>query len=248
MENELKPFWSRLFDFNWKFGLFLILIICIPRFLLVLDANATSNYAFIGLIMLISAIAPFIFLSKYGRREIGITETKNYPWLLLAFISGLIFSILLYYFGELLYENKIENWYVYIGKSYNIPAEIKADDKRNMFIIMAITGMIFSPIGEELFFRGIVHSSFAKSLGNTKASIIDSSAFALTHISHFGLIFINYQWKFLPIPTIIWVASMFFVSLLFYFCRKKTGSISGAIICHSAFNLGMIYCIFYLLD
>ena len=48
--------------------------------------------------------------------------------------------------------------------------------------------MIFSPIGEELFFRGIVHSSFAKSIGNFKASIIDSVAFALTHISHFGTI------------------------------------------------------------
>lgn len=248
MENELKPFWTRLFDFNWKFGLFLILIICIPRFILVLNANETSNYAFIGLIMVISAIAPFIFLSKYGRKEIGITKTKNYTWLLVAFILGLIFSILLYFFGELLYKNTIENWYVYIGKSYNIPAEIKSDDKRVMFIIMAITGMIFSPIGEELFFRGIVHSSFAKSFGNAKASIIDSTAFALTHISHFGLIFINDEWKFLPIPTILWVASMFFVSLLFYHCRKKSGSISGAIICHSAFNLGMIYCIFYFLN
>jgi hypothetical protein len=28
-----------------------------------------------------------------------------------------------------------------------------------MFAIMAITGMTFSPIGEELFFRGIVHGT-----------------------------------------------------------------------------------------
>jgi hypothetical protein len=66
---ELKPFWSMLFDFNWKFGLFLILVICIPRFVLVLHANETANYGFIGLIMLISAIAPFVFLSKYGRKK-----------------------------------------------------------------------------------------------------------------------------------------------------------------------------------
>lgn len=66
MENELKPFWNRIFNFNWKFGLFLILIICIPRFILVLNANASGIYSYIGLIMVISAIAPFIFLSKYG--------------------------------------------------------------------------------------------------------------------------------------------------------------------------------------
>lgn len=112
---------------------------------------------------------------------------------------------------------------------------------------MAFTGMTFSPIGEELFFRGIVHSSFAKSIGEKKASIVDGSAFALTHISHFGLVFINSKWEFFTIPTIIWVTSMFLVSVLFFTFRKYAGSISGAMICHSAFNLGMIYCIFYLL-
>jgi len=40
---------------------------------------------------------------------------------------------------------------------------------------MAITGITFSPIGEELFFRGIIHSSFAKSIGDKKASLVDNS-------------------------------------------------------------------------
>ena len=111
---------------------------------------------------------------------------------------------------------------------------------------MALTGMVFSPVGEELFFRGIVHSSFAKSIGDKKASVVDSLAFSLTHISHFGLVFINDRWDFLATPTLIWVLSMFLVSVLFFVFRKYSGSILGAMICHSAFNLGMIYCIFYL--
>jgi len=248
MENELKVFWRKIFNFNWRFGLFLILIICIPRFVLVLNANETGNYSFIGLIMTISAIVPFIFLSKYGKKVIGLTKPKTYSWLIFAFIIGLTFSILLYFLGELIYKNSFENWYVYIGKSYHIPSEINSNDKLIMFITMAITGMIFSPMGEELFFRGIVHSSFTKSVGNFKASIIDSSAFALTHISHFGLVYINNEWKFFPVSAIIWVASMFIMSILFYLCRKKSGSLLGAVICHSAFNLGMIYCIFYMLN
>lgn len=246
MENELRPFWSRIFDFNWKFGLFLILIICIPRFLLVLQANASANYSYLGLIMIISAIAPFIFLSRHGRRKIGIIKPKNHRWLLYAFVSGLIASVILYLLGEILYGNTYENWYNYIGRSYNIPEGIGPKDKAILFIIMALTGMLFSPIGEELFFRGIVHSSFETSLGEKKAAIVDGSAFALTHISHFGWVFINNQWKFLKMPTLIWVVSMFCVSLLFLVCRKRSGSLLGAICCHSAFNLGMIYCIFYL--
>nr|WP_294276765.1 CPBP family intramembrane metalloprotease [uncultured Chryseobacterium sp.] len=54
------------------------------------------------------------------------------------------------------------------------PNGIAGNDKLVMFVIMSVTGMVFSPVGEELFFRGIVHSSFAKSVGNFTASLIDS--------------------------------------------------------------------------
>ena len=197
--------------------------------------------------MVISAIVPFIFLARYGRKEIGIANPKNYWWLFIAFASGLLFSFLLYYLGQIIYGNSYENWYKYIGKSYNIATGINQHDKVVLFVVVALTGMIFSPIGEELFFRGIVHSSFAKSIGDKKASMIDSLAFAVTHISHFGLVFINNEWNFFVIPTLIWVASMFLVSMLFFVMKQNSGSILGAIICHAAFNLGMTYCIFYLL-
>jgi len=247
MENELRPLWQRIFRYNWKFGLFLILIICIPRFILVLNANATGNYKYIGLIMFVSALAPFIFLNKTGRQKIGISKAKNLHSLLIALFAGLVASFLLFYLGEYLYGSTYENWYKYIGKSYSIPPGINPHDKSILFTIMAITGMLFSPIGEELFFKGIVHSSFAKSIGERKASMVDSSAFAATHIAHFGLVFINSQWHFFTTPSIIWVISMFLVSLLFFAFKKYSGSILGAIICHSSFNLGMIYCIFYLM-
>ncbi len=248
MENELKPFWNRLFSFNWKFGLTLFFLICIPRFLLVMHANATGNYEYIGHIMAISSFLPFIFLSKYGREKIGIKKSKNYKSLLIAFFIGLLVSVLIYFLGKLLYGNSYENWYQYIGKSYRIPLQINPNDKLILFAIMAFTGMTFSPIGEELLFRGIIHASFEKSIGERNASLVDSSAFALVHISHFGLVFINNQWAFYTIPAIIWVLCMFLVSLLFFKFKKLSGSILGAIICHAAFNLGMTYCIFYLMD
>ncbi|WP_419213082.1 hypothetical protein ACNR9Q_02815 [Maribacter sp. X9] len=69
MENELKPIWRRVFNFNWKFGLFLILLICIPRFVLVLHGNVIGNMQFVGIMMLMMVIAPFVFLSKYGRKK-----------------------------------------------------------------------------------------------------------------------------------------------------------------------------------
>ena len=245
MENELRPFWNRIFTFNWKFGLLLILLICLPRFILVLQANSSGSYGSIGVIMVISAIAPFIFLCKYGRQQTGITKPQKYRWLFIAFASGLGSSILLYFLGEILYGSSFENWYVYIAKSYKIPPGIDSHTKAILFSVMALTGMTFSPIGEELFFRGIVQASFAKSIGEKKAGTVEGSAFALTHISHFGLVFINDQWSFLFGPALIWVGSMFLVSKLFLIVKRFSGSILGAIICHAGFNLGMIGCIFY---
>ncbi len=247
MENELKPFWSKFFDFDWKFGSFLILIICIPRFFLTMSANASGNYTSIGLIMAFSALVPFIFLSKYGRGKIGIKKSEKYKSLLIAFVIGLAFSVFMYFLGQILYGNTYENWYQYIGKSYQIPPIISQNDKQILFVVMAFQGMAFSPIGEELLFRGVIHASFEKSVGEKNASIVDSIAFALTHISHFGLVFINNKWAFYTIPSMIWVMCMFLVSILFFTCKKYVDSILGAIICHAAFNLGMIYCIFYLM-
>jgi uncharacterized protein len=248
MENELKPFWNQLFDFNWKFGLSLIFLICIPRFLLVMRANASGNYAYMGLIMTISALVPFIFLSKYGRQKIGIKKPTNYKPLLIAFIAGLTASVFLYFLGQILYENSHENWYQYIGKSYKIPLGINQHDKLILFTIVAFTSMIFSPVGEELLFRGVIQASFSTSIGEKNASFVDSSAFALVHISHFGLVFNNNQWDFYTISAIIWAVSMFLVSLLFFKFKKYAGSILGAIVCHAAFNLGMTYCIFFLMS
>jgi len=244
---ELKPFWQKYFGFNWKFGLFLILIICVPRFLLVLHANATANYRYIGLLMVTSALAPYVFLTRDGRKKIGMKWSAKYDVVVIGFFIGLFCSLLIYVAGDMLFGSSYENWYVYIGRSYNIPAGIAGKDKAILFAVMAGTGMIFSPIGEELFFRGIVHSSFANSVGERKASYIDGAAFALTHISHFGLVYVNRHWEFLIGATLNWVLYMFFLSLVFNAIKKDSGSLVGAIFCHAAFNLGMIYCIFYLL-
>ncbi|MEX0289074.1 MAG: CPBP family glutamic-type intramembrane protease, partial [Flavobacteriaceae bacterium] len=175
MKKELRLLWRNYFSFDWKFGLILLAIVCIPRFIMVLQANQSGNYGPIGIIMLISALVPFIFLSKFGRTHIGIRGSSKWGTLILSFALGIALSLLFYVLGKELYGNSYLNWYEYIGRSYNIPEVISTKDKQIMFGIMATMGMLFSPIGEELFFRGIVHGSFAKSFGTKWASVIDSS-------------------------------------------------------------------------
>jgi membrane protease YdiL (CAAX protease family) len=124
-------------------------------------------------------------------------------------------------------------------------ASQSAEDRLIYFIIYAVIGMLFSPIGEEFLYRGIAHESFAAQLGGRPAALIDAGAFALTHLAHFGVVFVAGAWAFLPLPALFWVTAMFVASLAFYRFRKLTGSLSGAVAAHAGFNLGMNWVIFY---
>jgi hypothetical protein len=191
-------------------------------------------------------ITPWIFLTKEGRRNIGIRKPTNYRWLLYSFLVGAAFCVIVFIVGILLFNHTYSNWFVYISKSYQSIGIISTASQRlTYFLIYSLVGMTFSPIGEELFYRGIVHGSFVEEFGEQKASIIDSMAFALTHLAHFGLIYMSGNWHFLFIPAILWVIFMFITSRIFFTCKQKTGSIYGAIISHAAFNLTMMYVIFY---
>jgi len=107
--------------------------------------------------------------------------------------------------------------------------------------------MTFSPIGEELFYRAVIHQAFKGELGDRKAAVIDSAAFALTHLAHFGIVYAAGAWKFMPLPALLWVSAMFFTCLVFNRVRQESGSILGAILTHAGFNFGMGFLIFYAL-
>ena len=105
--------------------------------------------------------------------------------------------------------------------------------------------MIFSPIGEEFLYRGVIHGSFVSKFGEIKASVFDSLAFAFTHLAHFGIIYIAGNWSFLPVPALLWIVSMFFVSQIFFRCKLMCDSIFGAVFSHAGFNFAMMYFTFY---
>ncbi len=238
--------WSKLFKLNWQFGLFLIILFGIPRFIIVLNANKTGNYNFTSIIFVLMILVPFVLLTKQGRQLIGIISSRSFKWMAFSFILGIISCAIVFLIGQLLFDNTSSNWFVYISKSFSVSKiGLTEDNKLIFFLIFAFVSMIFSPIGEEFLFRGIIHKSFENKFGVNKASIIDSSAFAFTHLAHFGIIYVNNSWKLLLVPAILWVIIIYFLGRLFHLCKVKTNSIFGAVICHAGFNVAMIYFIFY---
>src|ERR1700737_2637772 len=96
----LRSFWSRLFQFNTVFGLVVILLFGIPRFIIVLHANITRNYNYLSIIFLLMWISPFIFLTRSGRKYIGMTKSSNYRWLLFSFLTGIAGCTIMYLVAE----------------------------------------------------------------------------------------------------------------------------------------------------
>ena len=243
--NHFRSLFSQL-KFNPALGLFLILLFGVPRFAAVLWTNQGGDYRYVALLFVAMWLLPYILLNKSGREEIGLKKPAKNLWIYLALPLGILLSTFVWWAGDRLYGSEISNWYVYISQSYDLPASFSGVQEYFMyFLIFAGTSMVFSPIGEEILYRGFIHRCFSEKYGDKKAAYIDNWAFALTHLAHFGIIYQVGQWEILWIPALVWVALMSRAARLFSTCRRGSDSVWTAVIAHAGFNLAMTYFIFY---
>lgn len=227
-------------------GVLLLVIFGLLRVALVLQANVTGSYQVVSFVFVAMAVLPWVVLTREGRRKIGIIRPSRWRWVLPAAVAGVTVLLAVYAAATALWGRTVENPFAYIASTYSsVPDSPSDTDRLIYFIIYAVIGMLFSPIGEEVLYRGFAHESLACRLGNRGAAVVDAGAFAVTHLAHFGIVYIAGAWTFLPLPAVLWVIAMFLSSLVFYAFRVLTGSILGAIVAHAAFNLAMNFVIFY---
>lgn len=241
-----RGFLGKNIAFSARLGWLLILLFGIPRFFLVLGANSGGTYSYISLIFLCMWATPFLLLTKKGRTLIGLHKPGRPLWWMFAPLLGIGMSLLVFFLGDWFYGNGISNWFVYISRSYEgmVPAD-SASHQFLIFAILATLGMTFSPIGEELLYRGLIHQCFVTRLGEPGASRVDSAAFAVTHLAHFGILYTAAGWEFRAIPALLWMGLMYLSCRLFFLCKVRGGSLYMAILCHAGFNLAMTYVIWF---
>ena len=177
----------------------------------------------------------------------GLRRPANWTWVVVAFISGFLYCLVMYLLANAWFTPGEEHWLHYLAGTYQqVPLPLSDTDRTIYFAIFAGIGMTFSPIGEELFYRGMIHEHFREKYGEQGASLLDSMAFSLVHLAHFGIICTAAgTYAFLPLPALFWVLFLFALCLSFSYFRKRSGSILGAILAHAGFNVGMNYFIFY---
>lgn len=108
-----------------------------------------------------------------------------------------------------------------------------------LHLTFTIVACLFSPIGEEIFFRGFLQKVLEDRHGRTRATLMEASLFALVHLCHHGILLGAAGFQLLPVSGALWVAQMFLLSLLFAWLRRGSDSILPAILAHAAFNAAM---------
>jgi len=192
------------------------------------------------------ALMPFIFLKKEGRRRVGLTKRKSAKYYLIGIMAGTALPLLCYSLGLLLFDHSNDNWFISIKNSYLRTTDTTGMSLQQQFIIFTIPALIFSPIGEEIFFRGFLQEALTTKLPYQSAMIIDSLFFALVHLFHHGIIKdLTGEIHFYPLSGFIWVLLMFVTAMAFAVLKKSSGSIYPAIVSHAVFNLVMNISIFY---
>lgn len=238
----LRAFWQSIFKTDFSFMIITFIILGVIR--VVGLAGYGLNLTVLG--FLIMWIMPIIFLDKEGRRKIGIKKPESWSSLFLSFFIGIVAAASIYYLGYLLYGYGIENWGMSIVSEY----ADQGGDVFNPVVFASITffTMLFSPIGEELYFRGIIQEILANKTGSYKSAVFLSSlSFAIIHLPHHKLFFQRQNLTNSFIPLFLWTVFMFLVSYLFMYAREKTDSIWGAILCHSGYILGMKLIVYFIL-
>ncbi len=243
-ENLLYTYIQRVFKQSWIVILILYIFLALIRGFGAFGQENIRILIMVGFILM--WILPFFFFSKHGRWSIGIKKVEKPLWLLWGVLIGSSAALAILGVGMLFTKNNI-HWYISIVNQVISPEMRELLPFVSVFFMTTIPSMIFSPIGEELFFRGMIHETIREKTNEKIATLVNSFAFALVHIFHFGFVVEGTTLHYLVGPGIVWFLLMFILSILFTVCRKKSGNIFSAILAHSSFNLIMCVTTFFIL-
>jgi membrane protease YdiL (CAAX protease family) len=190
-------------------------------------------------LMCIGMIAlPWVLLSPHGRYQIGLKLPDRSARMLTGLAAGAAMACLCFYFGSLLFGNTEEHWFASVARSYSAPG-LNGASLLQLHLTFTIAACLFSPIGEEIFFRGFLQKVAQQRLSPTGATHLQAALFALVHLCHHGIVATAAGLVVLPLSGALWVLLMFGFSWVCACLRRSSDSLLPAMAAHAAFNAVM---------
>jgi len=241
----LRSFWLPVFGDGFRLAILLAALAAVVRGVGMLGPQRFFWILPLGFIVM--AVTPLLFFRREGRRRAGLRLPRRPQWLVWGVLLGALAAGLLFWLGVSLFGETSDNWFVSVRNSFPVTPEMAGLRTAQLFWIISIPSLIFSPLGEEIFFRGFLQQVVEERWNRRTGVIVDAGWFAAIHLFHHGILRIDGQVQILPFSGALWMVLIFGTGVLFAFLRHRTGSLVAPILSHAAFNLGMNYTIFYLL-
>lgn len=195
----------------------------------------------------VMAGTPWMLLDRDGRRRIGLVRPGRARFYAIGVVAGALAAFASGMLGLLLFGHGPDNWYVSVASNYRGMMDASAFSMIVLQLVFTTPALLFSPIGEEMFFRGVLQSALAQRWSVAVATAGECLLFGLIHLCHHGLARVGDAIVLLPLSGALWVAQMTLVALLFAALRQRSGSLYPAMAAHAAFNLAMNTFIFSVL-
>jgi len=241
----LRPLWRRLVGRAWVLSAILFVVLGCVRGYGAYGPEEARSWLMIGFFSM--WFLPGIFFSRAGRRAMGLKQADRPGWLLWGPLLGATSACLVFALGFWLYGRSELNWFVAIGNQFLAGSEALGLPQAALMVVYTVPAILFSPVGEELFFRGMIHESVGERWGERLATLANGLAFGTIHLFHYGITRDASGYHFLLVPGLAWILLMMGLSWIFGLCRRRSGSIWPAVLAHAAFNLVMNLTVFLIL-
>jgi uncharacterized protein len=190
------------------------------------------------------ALTPAVLLNGEGRRQIGLVQSAGPTHYIRGIAVGALAALICFAIGRLLFGLSLDNWFVTIAGNYHKTMDTSGFSIAKLHLVFTVPAMLFSPIGEEVFFRGVLQRALEQRLSVKASTSLECAAFGLVHLCHHGISAGASGIVFRPLSGAMWATLMFLVALTFATLRKRSGSLFPAIAAHASFNVVMNTVIF----
>ncbi|MBL8515204.1 MAG: CPBP family intramembrane metalloprotease [Betaproteobacteria bacterium] len=190
---------------------------------------------------------PWLLLTADGRQRIGLARAGSAKWYGVAVVAGIAASSFCHVLGVVLFDRSADNWFVSIANNYRGIMPTAGMDALQLHLIFTVPALLFSPIGEEIFFRGFLQQALQEKLSVTASTMMEAGLFGVVHLCHHGLFLTAAGIGLHAGSGALWVVLMFATALMLAWLRRVSSSLYPAMLGHAAFNATMNVWIFSML-